>query len=246
MVRVLLRHFNLKVYLKDNSLEVYQGLITKKSIVLKKDKVQHITISHNPIKKRLGISFITFKQAISGKVKKKQDKIIKIVGCKKEQIVVIMDLLFPNEILETENKYFSNIYFKFRLYLRSLALLGVLNILFILVPLSNLVFLANLVLLPIAVFFVELKFRKRYYSFNENILVLNAGSIETHRTYLPFFKVQNIQLKQTILQAKREVVDVVFQTASGKIKIPCISMVNAQEIYNYTLYKVETSLKSWM
>jgi len=246
MVRVLLRHFNLKVYLKDNSLEVYQGLITKKSIVLKKDKVQHITISHNPIKKRLGISFITFKQAISGKAKKKQDKIIKIVGCKKQQIVVIMDLLFPNEILETENKYFSNIYFKFRLYLRSLALLGVLNILFILVPLSNLVFLANLVLLPMAVFFVELKFRKRYYSFNENILVLNAGSIETHRTYLPFFKVQNIQLKQTILQAKREVVDVVFQTASGKIKIPCISMVNAQEIYNYTLYKVETSLKSWM
>jgi putative membrane protein len=246
MVRVLLRHFNLKVYLKDSSLEVYQGLITKKSIVLKKDKVQHITISHNPIKKRLGISFITFKQAISGKVKKKQDKIIKIVGCKKEQIVVIMDLLFPNEILETENKHFSNIYFKFRLYLRSLAFLGVLNIVFVLVPLGNLVFLANLVLLPMAVFFVELKFRKRYYFFNENILVLNAGSVETHRTYLPFFKVQNIQLKQTILQAKREVVDVVFQTASGKIKIPCISMVNAQEIYNYTLYKVETSLKSWM
>ena len=74
MVRVLLRHFNLKVYLKDNSLEVYQGLITKKSIVLKKDKVQHITISHNPIKKRLGISFITFKQAISGKVKKNKSR----------------------------------------------------------------------------------------------------------------------------------------------------------------------------
>ena len=115
VVRVLLRHFNLRVYLKDNALEIYQGLVTKKSIVLKKDKVQHITISHNPIKKKLGISFITFKQAISGKVKKKQDKIIKIVGCKKEQIVVITDLLFPNENLEAKNKHFSNVYFKFRL-----------------------------------------------------------------------------------------------------------------------------------
>ena len=246
VVRVLLRHFNLRVYLKDNALEIYQGLVTKKSIVLKKDKVQHITISHNPIKKKLGISFITFKQAISGKVKKKQDKIIKIVGCKKEQIVVITDLLFPNENLEAKNKHFSNVYFKFRLYLRSIAFLGILNIFLVVFQEGNLVFLGNLLLLPMVVFFVELKFKKRYYILNENVIVLNAGSIETHRTYLPFFKVQNIQLKQTILQAKREVVDVVFQTASGKIKIPCIAMVNAQEIYNYTLFKVETSLKSWM
>ncbi len=246
VVRVLLRHFNLRVYLKDNALEIYQGLLTKKSIVLKKDKVQHITISHNPIKKKLGISFITFKQAISGKVKKKQDKIIKIVGCKKEQIAVITDLLFPNENLEAKYKHFSNVYFKFRLYLRSIAFLGVLNVLLVVFQEGNLVFLGNLLLLPMVVFFVELKFKKRYYILNENVIVLNAGSIETHRTYLPFFKVQNIQLKQTILQAKREVVDVVFQTASGKIKIPCIAMVNAQEIYNYTLFKVETSLKSWM
>lgn len=246
VVRVLLRHFNLRVLVKDNSLEIYQGLITKKSIVLKKDKVQHITISHNPIKRKLGISFITFKQAISGKVKKKQDKIIKIVGCKKEQIAVIINLLFPNEILETEKKHFSELYFKYRLYSKSGLFLIVLNTLFVVFQDSYLVFLGNLVLLPIAVFFVELKFRKRYYFFNENVLVLNAGSIETHRTYLPFFKVQNIQLKQTLLQSKRDVVDLVFQTASGKIKIPCISMKSAQEIYNYTLFKVETSLKSWM
>ncbi|EAR11602.1 hypothetical protein PI23P_00310 [Polaribacter irgensii 23-P] len=246
VVRVLLRHFNLRVYLKDNALEIYQGLITKKSIVLKKDKVQHITISHNPIKKKLGISFITFKQAVSGKVKKKQDKIIKIVGCKKEQIAIITNLLFPNEILEAEKKNFSNVYFKFRMYLRSIVFLVALNVLFVVSQLGIWIFLVNLILFPIVVFFVELQYRKRYYYFNENILVLNSGSIETHRTYLPFFKVQNIQLKQTILQANREVVDVVFQTASGKIKIPCISMESAQEIYNYTLFKVETSIKSWM
>ena len=170
MVRVLLRHFNLRVYLKDNALEIYQGLVTKKSIVLKKDKVQHITISHNPIKKKLGISFITFKQAISGKVKKKQDKIIKIVGCKKEQIVVITDLLFPNENLEAKNKHFSNVYFKFRLYLRSIAFLGVLNVLLVVFQEGNLVFLGNLLLLPMVVFFVELKFKKRYYILNEMLL----------------------------------------------------------------------------
>jgi len=53
-------------------------------------------------------------------------------------------------------------------------------------------------------------------------------------------------LKQTIFQAQKNVADLVFQTASGKIKIPSIQLEKAQQIYNYTLFKVETSKKSWM
>ena len=246
LVRVLLRHFNLRVFARENSLEIYQGLTTKKSVILKKDKVQHITISHNPIKKKLGISFITFKQAISGKVKKKQEKTIKIVGCKTAQVLVIKTLLFPNENLEGLNKNFSTSYFKARMYLKSILFFLVLNVAFYLSFVNNYFFFVNVLLVPIFIFSIKLIFRKRYYLFNENLIVLNAGGIETHATYLPFFKVQNVQLKQTIFQVKKNVADLVFQTASGKIKIPCISIERAQEIYNYTLFKVETSIKSWM
>lgn len=245
-MRVLLRHFNLRVFARENSLEIYQGLTTKKSVILKKDKVQHITISHNPIKKKLGISFITFKQAISGKVKKKQEKTIKIVGCKTAQVLVIKTLLFPNENLEGLNKNFSTSYFKARMYLKSILFFLVLNVAFYLSFVNNYFFFVNVLLVPIFIFSIKLIFRKRYYLFNENLIVLNAGGIETHATYLPFFKVQNVQLKQTIFQVKKNVADLVFQTASGKIKIPCISIERAQEIYNYTLFKVETSIKSWM
>jgi putative membrane protein len=72
------------------------------------------------------------------------------------------------------------------------------------------------------------------------------GTIETNKTYLPFFKVHHVKLKQTIFQVKNNVADVIFQTASGKIKIPCIQLEKAEQIYNYTLFKVETSQKSWM
>ena len=85
-VRILLQHFNLTVFIKNDTLEIDQGLTTKKSIVLKKNKVQHITISTNPLKKILGISFITFSQAESGISKEKKQEIIKIVGCKIAQI----------------------------------------------------------------------------------------------------------------------------------------------------------------
>ena len=246
IVRVVLRHFNLKVFVKNNSLEIYQGLTTKKSIILKKDKVQHITISHNPIKKKLGISFITFKQAISGKIKKKQDKIIKIVGCEALQVTAIKNLLFPEENLDNIVKNLSDSYYKYRLYLRSTFILILLNLGLYLATKNSLVFTINLILLPVFILAIEINFRKRYYLFNSNLLLVGQGVIETHKTYLPFFKVQNVKLKQTIFQVRKNVADIVFQTASGKVKIPCIQLDKAQEIYNYTLFKVETSQKSWM
>ncbi|QOD60755.1 PH domain-containing protein [Polaribacter haliotis] len=246
LVRVFLRHFNLTVFVKNNALEIYQGLTTKNSVILKKDKVQHITVSTNPIKKKLGISFITFKQAISGKVKKKQNKIIKIVGCKSAQVAIIKELLFPNENLEGIGKNYSDSYFRARLYFRSMLFFLILNTGLYFGFESLHVFWINALLIPIFIFFIELKFRKRYYYFNDDLLLLGSGSIETHKTYLPFFKVQNVKLKQTIFQARKNVADIVFQTASGKIKIPCIQLENAQKIYNYTLFKVETSKKSWM
>jgi Bacterial membrane flanked domain. len=58
--------------------------------------------------------------------------------------------------------------------------------------------------------------------------------------------VQNVAIKQTIFQAKKNCADVVFQTASGKLKIPCIALDKANKLYNYTLFKIETSTQLWM
>ena len=78
------------------------------------------------------------------------------------------------------------------------------------------------------------------------MLLVGKGLIETHITYLEIFKVQNIKMKQTVFQKRSNVADIIFQTASGKIKIPCIPFSDAINIYNHTLYKVETSTKEWM
>ena len=77
-------------------------------------------------------------------------------------------------------------------------------------------------------------------------MLIGSGTIETHVTYLPFVKVQNIKLKQSYFHERKNIADVVFQTASGKIKIPCLSKDLALQIYNFTLFKVETSKQSWM
>ena len=245
-VRVFLFHFNLTVFIKKNAFEINQGLMTKKSIILKKEKIQHITISHNPIKKRLGISFITFKQAVSGKVAQKKDKLIKIVGCKKQQVLEVKAMLFNFVNVDGFQKNNSDNYYKFRLYLYSSIFLILSNGGLFLSFKNSYIFLANIILIPLIIFLVELKFKKRYYTFDEELLLIGSGTIETHVTYLPFFKVQNIKLKQSYFQERKNIADVIFQTASGKIKIPCLSKDLALQIYNFTLFKVETSKQSWM
>ena len=108
-------------------------------------------------------------------------------------------------------------------------------------------FLYSLVLiLPIYGFLIQKKIKKRFYKLNDEMIVVGNGMIETHNTYLELFKVQNIKLKQTIFQQRSNVTDLILQTASGKITVPCLSYSKAIEMYNHILYKVETSHKSWM
>jgi putative membrane protein len=245
-VRVLLIHFDQTVFIKNETVEIAQGLTTKKSVVLKKNKIQFITISTNPLKKFLNSSFISFAQATSGKMVDKKNKIIKIIGCQNTHISVLKNLLFPNENIGNFDKNFSDSYYKKRLFLRTFIFLGLLNIAFYLGFQTTTIFWSNGILVPLFIALILLKFKKRYYLFSDDLVQIGTGLFETHTVFLPFFKVQNIKLKQTFFQDKKNVADLVFQTASGKLKIPCISLHLAEKLYNYTLFKIETNQQSWM
>ncbi len=246
-VKVFLVHFNLKVFLKKNAFEINQGLFTKKSIVLKKQKVQNITISTNPLKRLIGISFVNFKQAVSGKLNnKKKEKLIRIVGCKKDQIETIKNSLFNVDDVENREKNFADNYYKRRIFLFTFLFLIVVYSALYLTFSKVEIFYSIILVIPIVVFLIFKKVNKRFYKISDAMLLVGKGLIETHITYLEIFKVQNIKMKQTVFQKRSNVADIILQTASGKIKIPCIPFSDAINIYNHTLYKVETSTKEWM
>ena len=244
-VRIFLVHFNLSAYLKKDAYEINQGLCTKKSIILKKQKIQNITVSTNPLKRLIGISYITFKQAVSGKINHKNEKVIKIVGCKKNQVDDVKTNLYQFKDIEAQDKMYPDTYYINRVYLFNLLFLVIIYVSIYIF--TEPFFLYSLVLiLPIYGFLIQKKIKKRFYKLNEEMIVVGNGMIETHHTYLELFKVQNIKLKQTIFQQRSNVTDLILQTASGKITVPCLSYSKAIEMYNHILYKVETSHKSWM
>lgn len=245
-VRVFLIHFNLVAYLKKDAFEINQGLLTKKSIVLKKQKVQSITISTNPIKRLFGISFITFKQAVSGKINVKKNKLIRIVGCKRNQVETVKSSLFNTAQLENSEKKRTDNYYKKRLFfILSFFTITLYTVLVYVVD-SLEVLYSVVVIAPLIIFLILKKVEKRYYKISESMLLVGSGLLETHLTYLEIFKVQNIKMKQNIFQERSNVADLILQTASGKIKIPCIHFNDAVQIYNHTLFKVETSKSLWM
>ena len=246
-VRIFLIHFNLTAYLKKDAFEINQGLFTKKSIVLKKQKVQNIKVSTNPLKRLIGIHFVTFKQAVSGKLNnKKKDKLIRIVGCKTAQIETIKSSLFNAESVENNEKQFPDTYYKRRIFIFTFLFLTILYSVLYLVFSHNEILYSLVLVIPLVVFLIFKKVKKRFYKISDEMLMVGKGLLETHYIYLELFKVQNIQMEQTIFQKRSNVSDLILQTASGKIKIPCLNFDEAIKIYNHTLYKVETSQKAWM
>jgi putative membrane protein len=128
---------------------------------------------------------------------------------------------------------------------RSIGLLLVNSIILFLIQDPNLLWV-NLLFIPLTLLLIQMKYKKAFYQFNEELLIVGEGRVETHLTYLPFFKVQNIKIKQTIFQKRKNVVNLILQTASGKIRIPCIEKERAIKLYNYILYKIESNKESWM
>jgi len=246
IIRVFLFHFNLTILKNNKAFQITQGLFTVQSKLLKVNKIQSITISNNLLKRKLGISYVIFKQTVSGRVAKDKNKLVKIVGCKNNHLEKIKDFFFRINDEEFSKKLTSDIFLKRRLYFINFLIVVFLN-LFLLGNFYNIKLLfINVFLIPLLFFYVQKSYTKRHYSISDNFLFIAQGVIEVNHTFLPFFKVQNIKIKQTIFQKKRNVVDLIFQTASGKIKLPCLQKKDAMSIYNYTLYKIESRQGEWI
>ena len=240
-VRTFLKHFNLTLIIQEKALEIGQGLITKQHNIIKKEKVQYLVISTNPLKKIIGIYNVIFKQATSGRVK--NNKIIKIVGAKIDQISVLKNILFPDEISEIGETYVPDTYYLKQMYFRSFLFLIILNI--IVFFNANFLFI-NFVAIPLIVLLIHLKYKKAFFKLHSNLIEIGSGHFSTEIIYFEIFKLQHIKMRQSIFQKRNNVTDIILQTASGKIKIPCVQKSLATELYNLMLYKTEISEKSWM
>jgi len=244
--RMFILHFDLTIAIKKGVLEIKQGLFTKRNNIIRKQKVQQLTISTNPFKKMMGISNVTFKQAISGKQKK--GTVLRIVGTKSSQIIALKRLIFSNSDFSDQESYKPHFYYQRKMLVRSFVLLLILNIIYSFSYLNGgwEWYLCNGILIPGIFWMIKLKYNKRFYKVNEEMLWIGKGQIGTEYQYLECFKIQYVTLKQTIFQKRYQVFDLIIQSASGSIKIPCIPKAEAFKLQDYLIYKSQTASQPWM
>jgi len=244
--RVLIVHFDLTISVKNGVLEIKQGLFTKRNNIIRKQKVQQLIIATNPLKKLLGIYNVAFKQAISGKQKK--GTVLHIVGTKAPQIDTLKKLIFSNSDFTEQAAYKPHFYYKRKMFIRSFIVILLLNIIYSFPHLNGAWewYLCNGFLIPFSIWMVQLKYNKRFYKVNEEMLWLGSGQIGTTDQYVECFKIQYVSLKQTIFQKRYRIYDVYIQTASGKVRIPSVPEKEAFNLYDYLLYKSQTATQAWM
>ena len=112
--------------------------------------------------------------------------------------------------------------------------------------LENLFWIINFFVIPLFSLMIYWKYKKSYYTLNNNLLVVGGGSISTLTELLEIHKIQAVATKQTVFQKLRNIASVEVYTASKVTKIIYVKESRANEIVNFLLYQVESQRKDWM
>lgn len=236
VISIFISNFNLEVIENEDTIEINKGLFNKLSLILDPVKIQNIIIKTNRLKQYFGLHTIAIKQAM---INKKQQKNFKIVALENNQVAHLVEKVFTT--YDGGGAYEKpDIYYKRLLAYRS-VLLGVLINIFAFIIFRNNFWSINSVLIPWIFLFVHFTYKKANYQITNDYLTIDSGFIDRVRNISELHKIQTVQLKQTIFQKRKNIASIYIATASDKVKIPYVTEKNAKSIFDYLLFKIESS-----
>ncbi len=242
MIRTVLRYFGLEFFVDQKGVQLVSGLLKRVEYQIPVHKIQYLKWKSNPLRKLIGLQTLIVKQAGSGERADRHS--LKVPGCYQEQIVTVLDEFFP----EQYEGHFSHYRAHRLLFVQQAVWLALLPAL-LLVALSYfswLWLLVAAVFLPLALFFRFRYWRSVSMQHNEAMLLLKKGWVYPSRLVLKFHKLQNLRFSQSIFQRRRGLASLTFYTAAGEERMPHLDAVEAKMLYNYLLYKIESTGESWM
>lgn len=242
MVQAVLRYFNLRFFVDAKGVQLVSGLLKRAEYQIPVNKIQYLKWKSNPLRKLIGLQTLLVKQAATEEVRDRQ--LVRVPGVKYRQLQRVLDEFYP------ERK--TGLFYLFRahklLFIQRAVWLGLVPALGM-TALSlidwRLVFV-SLIYLPLALFFIFKFYRSVGLAVNPEMLILRKGWVYPSRVALKFYKLQDIKFSQSIFQKRRKLASITFYTAAGDEVMPHIPEEEALQLYNYALYKIESSEKEWM
>jgi putative membrane protein len=245
ILTTVFKYYNLKIQKSQNNYEVEYGLFKRVNKVIKKSKTQIFEIKSNPVKKVFDIRSVHVSQASSNQLTEKQK--ISLVGLSVSNLKLLFESLFQKQLYEqdyilirSQNRLFIRYFYK---NLMIIIILAILSYFFY----FNWVSMLTLASVFGAMIMMScLKVKKSNIGFNDDLISIRKGSIDTRFQVIEIHKLQSVRLRRNIVQQYNGHADVVVETASGSISIDYLQLDSAIQLLNFFIYKVESSDKDWI
>lgn len=242
LLQSLLKYFDLRFFVDEKGVQLISGLLKKAEYQIPVNKIQFVTWSSNPLRKLLGLKTISVKQAGSNEASDKQSMVVP--GSNEEQLQVVLDEFFPERNSSSFMTFQSHSYFKIQLCLLFGIIPSLLSIGFIYQDpwFAFIPILWLLVSIPLAIRFAA----SWEIECNKDLIKIKKGWIFPKVVIIKYYKLQNVKLNQNLFQKKRNTVHLDFFTAGGNLRMWQLDEDVAKDLYDYILYKVESSNANWM
>jgi putative membrane protein len=242
LFRTVLKYFDFKLTKKEGTYRIESGLLNKRNVIIPHGKVQELKWETGPLKKLFGIYHIAFKQAVSDQNRRELQ--VDAPGCLSNHLEILRNDLFSENKLTDIQKIYTNPYYFRRLWM----FYGWIPVLLASPFFYDewMFWIAVAFWLPVSAYYCSLILKKRYFSMNNEQIIVSKGAISHQWTQMELHKIQAVEFRQSIFQKKRALSNLSIMNASGSITIPFIDENVAKQIYNYLLYHTEVSQKKWM
>lgn len=243
IIRTFLRFFDLKAVLKLQAVEIRTGLVKRETFRVPIRKIQFVQWESNPLRRAVGFESAKIKPSNSaGETAKKQS--IEIPALKKAQSDMLADGIFsgfhvPDAMVKADKWAYS----RFAMILSAILILPSVAGLYAFLGYYALAFLLFIPFIGALGYYFGQTVR---IFFDRDYIVIKKGWFFMERIVLPSYKLQSISLKQNVFLKRRNLCHLYFYTAAGARSVRYLNIDEAQAMYDYLLYCIESSTEPWM
>ncbi len=245
-VQVMLKFFDFKAEVDDNSFYIASGLLRRNEYTVPLKKIQFLEWKTNFLRKRIGFESISIFQGRSVEAVNRNQ--LEIPACYQEQTDEVMKTMY--EELEEDDYFFlvqpHKFYRVYKFIIQCLVGLPIFGV----IGLASGYYFSSVALYGLYVMLCVFWAEKFYHSvnlwINEEVVIYERGWLFPKRTVVKFHKFQTVELDQSIFQKRRGICHFTFSTAAGGRRFRFFDKNQMEELRDYALYKAESFSGKWM
>lgn len=243
LVFSVLRNYQLRFFRTEAGFQIQAGLLDRREQTISLPKIQFVRWSANPFQRFYHLFRMRLYQASSVAVS--AQRAMTVPGCYQAQLQNVQSAYFPDWGLAEKTQHgVSPLLIRRRFIFHGLMPAGIFLLINIGSPIQGFLGMFSWLIFS---YFWNVRYQKHWKIWLGEVGVeAHYGLLTRHHFLLNWRHLQSTKLRQSFIQKRMQVADLLLYTAAGTLHIPYLPIRKAQAIRDYILYRVESSQDSWM